>query len=76
MNFAQLFKIKKWRKTTWFVAGFVLTEVIIVDKLNIDYSAYIEVYWIPCVLPVNMVLIPLLFRIAGTINNGKAKVLP
>jgi spore germination protein KB len=72
---AQLFKIKKWRKTTWFVAAFVLTEVMIIDKMNISYSAYINVYWIPYALPVNMILIPLLFWIVGMIKNEKAKVL-
>lgn len=60
---AQLFNIKDWRKTIWFIAPIVITLAI---SYRVPFGLeYINKYWIPIALPINMIGIPLLLWIVG-----------
>lgn len=72
---AQLLKVKEWRKLIWLVAvtSFILSQIG--ENPTITVSNYIHKYWIPYALPINMIGIPLLLWIVGSIRkrNGRKK---
>lgn len=70
---AQFLKLKDWRKTIWFVAVFSFVTGTVFNKLNIEGLDYLEKYWIPVVMPINMVGIPLLLLTVGSIRKNREK---
>lgn len=66
---AQWLKIKNWRKTIWVVATLSLVQALIYQNVTITDVYYFEKYWIAYVLPVNMIGIPLLLWIVGSIRK-------
>jgi spore germination protein KB len=66
---AQWLNIKVWRKVIWFVALAALPLSMIYPNIDASSIDYVEKYWIPYVLPINMVGIPLLLWIVGTIRK-------
>lgn len=70
---AQLFKVKDWRKMIWFVAAVSLIMAIVFTNLSIYGYKNLRAYWIPIVLPVNIVGIPLLLWVVGSIRKKLGK---
>ncbi|WP_028392514.1 GerAB/ArcD/ProY family transporter [Bacillus cihuensis] len=68
---AQWLKIKEWRKTIWFVAAFSFVYALLFPNVTITEVEYINKYWIPFVFPVNIIGIPLLLWIVGSIRKKK-----
>ncbi len=56
---AQWLNIKNWRRVIWFVAPISYTFGLIFPNVAVSSMEYPKYYWIPVVLPVNMVGIPL-----------------
>ena len=70
---AQLFKVKDWRKMIWLVAIFSFVLTVIFSNLNVQGIQYINAYYIPYALPINMVGIPLLLWIVGSIRKKRKR---
>jgi spore germination protein KB len=68
---AQLLNIKDWRKVIWIVAIISLVLSMIYPNNNVAAIDYIEKYWIPYVLPINMIGIPLFLWCLGVIRKKK-----
>lgn len=66
---AQLFKIKDWKKTIWFVSAVSFSLSLIMIAMNSYGIKYVDVIWIPFVLPINIIGIPLLLWIVGGIRK-------
>ena len=68
---AQWLKIKDWRNVMWFVA--VLSFILAIISPNATQSdyLYIEKFMVPYILPINMIGIPLLLWIVGSIRKKK-----
>lgn len=67
---AQWLKIKDWRKTIWLVAALSFVHAMLYP--NVRYTRfYMEEYSNFFMLPVNMIGIPLLLWIVGTIRKKK-----
>ncbi|MBY0120470.1 endospore germination permease [Bacillus sp. S/N-304-OC-R1] len=69
---AQLLKLKDWKKAIWFVA--IVTFVLAVQEPTVTLFGiqYVKEYWVKYVLPINMVGIPMLLLIVGSIRKGLA----
>ena len=70
---ARLFRVKDWRKIIWLVAIFAFVSALILIQLNIHGIQYINAVWIPYVLPIHMVGIPLLLWIVGSIRKKRSR---
>lgn len=70
---AQLFNMKDWRKTVWFVGAITLTIAYVLLKLHLEDIEFFKLIAIPYIIPINMIGIPLLLLIVGTIRNKKDK---
>jgi spore germination protein KB len=70
---AQLFKVKDWKKMIWFVAAVSLIMAIVFTNNSFYGYKNLRTYWIPFVLPVNIVGIPLLLWVVGSIRKKLGK---
>ncbi|WP_342433191.1 endospore germination permease [Neobacillus sp. FSL H8-0543] len=68
---SQLFKIKDWRKMVWFAAPLFFAIAMFVPNPSYTFG-YMKTYWVYYVLPINMVGIPLLLWIVGSIRKKLA----
>ncbi|WNS77460.1 endospore germination permease [Bacillus sp. DTU_2020_1000418_1_SI_GHA_SEK_038] len=66
---AQLLKIKDWRKAIWFVAIVTFLLGIYQPTITLIGIEYVKEYWVKYVMPVNMVGIPLLLLVVGSIRK-------
>jgi spore germination protein KB len=64
---AQLFHIKKWKHTIWFIAPIVFVISLLPRNTN-DTMNYAD-FWLAVIFPVNLLCIPLLLWIIGTIRK-------
>lgn len=64
---AQLFHIKKWKHTIWLIAPIVFV-ISLLPRNTIDTMHYAR-FWLAVIFPVNLVGIPLLLWIIGTIRK-------
>jgi spore germination protein KB len=71
---AQLFKVKDWRKSIWFVAVISFILCFQFNNENLHGFNYIETYWLKFVLPVNMMIIPFLLWVVGSIRKRTKRV--
>lgn len=71
---AQFLKIKNWRMF-WFVAPFVTILAIIPQNVVESTTHYLLNYWVPIVLPINMIGLPLLLLIVGKIQLRRKRAL-
>ncbi|WP_458414512.1 GerAB/ArcD/ProY family transporter [Schinkia sp. CFF1] len=70
-------KIKDWRKLVWIVAPFSFILAYYFSKENLQGLTFLSNFWVPYILPINMVGIPILLWIVGSLRNkGKAKKHP
>lgn len=67
---AQLLKIKKWRNLLWLIAPVTIAFALIPANATEATSNYLLNYWVPIVLPVNMLGLPLLMLIVGKIRKA------
>lgn len=68
---AQLFNIKNWRNMIWIVAIMILSLAVFYPNPSFSFG-YMKTYWTKVALPINMVGIPLLLWMIGTIRKRKA----
>ncbi|RAP77435.1 GerAB/ArcD/ProY family transporter [Paenibacillus montanisoli] len=64
---AQFFHIKKWKHTIWFIALIVFGIALLPRSIN-DSQVYAK-FWLAVILPVNILGIPLLLWIIGSIRK-------
>lgn len=67
----QLFHLKDWRKCTWFVAITVIPLALFYRNIDIASVVFPNKIFIPFILPINMVGIPLLLLVVGTIRKNR-----
>lgn len=68
---AQWMGIKNWRKTILFVAPIVALLALVPRNVDQASVVYPQKFWMPFVFPINIIGIPLLLWIAGTIRKKK-----
>ncbi|THE09654.1 hypothetical protein E1I69_21585 [Bacillus timonensis] len=71
---AQWLNIKDWRKVIWFVAIASIVLSLIYPNNNVASVSYLEKYWLPFVLPINMIGIPLLLWGIGVIRKNSKQI--
>ncbi|MDQ0194174.1 GerAB/ArcD/ProY family transporter [Paenibacillus wynnii] len=62
---AQFLHVRKWRIMIWFIAPVIFVFALIPQDVTEATGHYLNHYWVPVVLPVNMLGLPLLLLIAG-----------
>lgn len=70
---AQWLNIKDWRKTIWFVVGLTFILAQIYPNTTLYGVIYAKKIWIPYILPINMIGIPILLWIVGSIRKRKSR---
>lgn len=68
---AQFLHVEKWKNMIWFVAPVVTAFAFIPRNVSEATGSYLNHYWVPFVLPVNMIGLPLLMLIVGKIRQKK-----
>jgi spore germination protein KB len=64
---AQLFRIKKWKHTIWWIAPIVFV-ISLLPRNTTDTMNYAR-FWLAIIFPVNLIGIPLFMLIIGTIRK-------
>lgn len=70
---AELLKIKNWRRMVLVVAVVTWLAAVVITRLNELGLHYLKFIWIPYVLPINMVGLPILLLIVGYIKRKRTK---
>lgn len=70
---AQWLGVKNWRKLVWFVSPIVLILALLPENVDMSSTDYPTKFWVPYVLPVNIVGIPLLLWIVGAIRKKRTQ---
>ncbi|WP_169091358.1 endospore germination permease [Paenibacillus sp. PL91] len=65
---AQLFHIKKWKHTIWLIAPIVFV-ISLLPRNTIDTMSFAKSFWHDVIFPINLIGIPLLLWIIGTIRK-------
>ncbi|MDQ0920818.1 endospore germination permease [Paenibacillus sp. V4I5] len=68
---AQFIQVKNWKNMIWFIAPVVTAFAFIPQNVSEATGSYLNHYWVPFVLPVNMIGLPLLLLIVGKIRQKK-----
>lgn len=68
---AQLLHIKNWKKLIWVVASISFLLATFFSDHSLYGMEYMEYFWLPVVLTFNMVGIPLLLWIVGSLRKKK-----
>ncbi|MGG1658249.1 GerAB/ArcD/ProY family transporter [Brevibacillus sp. NRS-1366] len=66
---AQWLNIKDWRKLIWGVALVVFVQSLLYPDVTVSDVKYVTQYWIPYAFTINMVGIPLILWLIGTIRK-------
>lgn len=67
---AQLLNIKKWKLLLYFIAPVTVAFAFIPANATEATSNYLLNYWVPIVLPVNMIGLPFLLLIVGKLKEA------
>ncbi|MFB5192380.1 GerAB/ArcD/ProY family transporter [Alicyclobacillus fastidiosus] len=70
---AQWLGVTNWRKLIWFVSLIVFILALVPANADVSSIDYPTKFWVPYVVPINMVGIPLLLLTVGTIRKKWAK---
>lgn len=62
---AQFLRVRNWRSMLWFIAPVIFVFALIPQNVTEATTHYLNHYWVPFVLPVNMIALPLLLLIVG-----------
>ncbi|MFF2448795.1 endospore germination permease [Neobacillus sp. NPDC058068] len=65
---AQLFKVKNWRKMIWITAPFFFALAVFYPNNSYTFG-YMKTYMVYFLLPINMVGIPILLLVVGSIRK-------
>ncbi|WP_019910154.1 GerAB/ArcD/ProY family transporter [Paenibacillus sp. HW567] len=68
---AQFLHIRNWRTMIWFLAPIMFIFALIPQNVTEATTNYLQRYWVPVALPVNMIGLPLLLLIVGKWKQGK-----
>lgn len=67
----QLFRLKDWRKVIWFVALALIPLSVLYRNIDIASIEFPSKFFIPYILPINMIGIPFLLLMVGTIRKNR-----
>ncbi|MDF9844370.1 MULTISPECIES: endospore germination permease [unclassified Paenibacillus] len=67
---AQFLKIRSWRIMTWFIAPVMFVFALIPQNVIEATTNYLQRYWVPFALPVNMLGLPFLLLVIGKLKKG------
>ncbi|WP_248928238.1 GerAB/ArcD/ProY family transporter [Paenibacillus hamazuiensis] len=70
---AQFLQIRNWRRLIWFIAPISVAFAFIPQNVSEATAGYLNHYWVPVVLPVNMIGLPLLLLIVGKVRLRRKK---
>ncbi|MEB3102598.1 GerAB/ArcD/ProY family transporter [Ferviditalea candida] len=68
---AQWLNVRNWKTIIWFAAPLVAILSLIPRNVTESTALYLNNYWVPVVLPVNMIGIPLMLLIIGTVRKKR-----
>lgn len=71
---SQWLGIVKWHKLIWFVAFAVILLVVMYPNVDAPSIDYIYKFWVPYIMPFNMIAIPLLLLVVGLIRKRRQHV--
>ncbi|MCZ8512790.1 endospore germination permease [Paenibacillus filicis] len=66
---AQFLQVQNWKNMIWFIAPVVTAFAFFPQNVSEATGNYLNNYWVPFVLPVNMIGLPLLLLIVGKIRQ-------
>jgi spore germination protein KB len=69
---AQLLRVHNWRLFIWVIPPFAITAALSLSYTFEATTHYLLNYWVPIVLPINMIGLPLLLLIVGKIRQRHA----
>ncbi|MED4226952.1 endospore germination permease [Neobacillus cucumis] len=68
----QLFHLKDWRKVIWFIAiALIPLSTSLYPNIDVSSVGYPKRFFIPYVVPINMIVIPMLLLVVGTIRKNR-----
>ncbi|GMA61380.1 spore germination protein [Alicyclobacillus fastidiosus] len=70
---AQWLGMKDWRKPIWFISPIVFVLALLPANIDVASMDYPTKFWIPYILPINIVGIPVLLWTVGSIRKKWAK---
>lgn len=70
-SIAELFHVKDWRKVIWFIAVALIPLSMFYPNFISASITFPQKFWLPFVVPINMVGIPMLLWIVGMIRKSK-----
>ncbi|OKP95458.1 endospore germination permease [Paenibacillus sp. P46E] len=69
---AQFLHIRNWRVMIWFIAPVMFAFALIPQNVTEGTTNYLQRYWVPFALPVNMLGLPLLLLIVGKWRQARS----
>ncbi|MCL6605402.1 MAG: spore germination protein [Paenibacillus sp.] len=69
---AQLLNVRNWRNMIWFIIPVIFVFALIPKDVTEATGNYLNNYWVPVAMPVNMLGLPLLLLIVGKWRQRKA----
>ncbi|MHA6533447.1 GerAB/ArcD/ProY family transporter [Paenibacillus sp. BAC0078] len=69
---AQFLHVRNWRTMIWFIAPVMFVFALIPQNVTEATTNYLQRYWVPVAMPVNMLGLPLLLFIVGKWRQGKS----
>ncbi|REK76636.1 GerAB/ArcD/ProY family transporter [Paenibacillus paeoniae] len=70
---AQWLNIKNWRRLIWVLVPLILVLALLPQNATAPVKEYVEQFWIPYVIPINVIGIPLLLMLISIIRS---KIMP
>ncbi|OKP84591.1 endospore germination permease [Paenibacillus sp. P32E] len=68
---AQFLHVRNWRNLIWFIAPVMFVFALIPQDVTEATSNYLQRYWVPFAMPVNMLGLPLLLLVVGKWRQKK-----
>jgi spore germination protein KB len=69
---AQFLKIRNWKMMVWYITPVMFAFALIPQNVTEATTNYMQRYWVPVALPVNMLGLPLLLLLVGLWKKGKS----
>lgn len=71
---AQFLQVQNWKNMIWLIAPIVTAFSFFPQNVSEATASYLNNYWVPFVLPVNMIGLPLLLLIVGKIRLKSKRI--
>ncbi|MNR19593.1 Spore germination protein [compost metagenome] len=68
---AQFLHVRNWRNLIWFIAPVMFVFALVPQDVTETSTNYLQRYWVPVAMPVNMLGLPLLLLVAGKWRQRK-----